>query len=84
MSHGFEVTECKACHARMFFAPSEKGKQIPLCEAPVHNGNIFLRDGVAVYVSKHNPAPKDAVRYVSHFSNCTNPGQFRSKKESDG
>ena len=75
-----EITTCK-CGARMWFATTEKGKQIPLQEHPSPTGNIFLRDGVAVYVSAKNPAPEGAELYLSHFVDCPASAQFRSKKE---
>lgn len=78
LGHDFEIKTCK-CGARFFFAPSEKDKPIPLCEQAVVNGNIFLRDGHAIYMSKRNPAPEGAVLYVSHFADCPHATQFRSK-----
>ena len=80
MSHSFPITECSACKAKMFMAPTEAGKNVPLHEEPHAKGNIFLRGGVAIYVSKKNPAPMGATLYMSHFANCTNPGQFRTPK----
>lgn len=76
----FDVLRCE-CGADFFFAPSEKDKPIPLCVKPVENGNIFLRGGKAIYVSKRNPLPEGVSRYVSHFSDCPKAEQFRTQKE---
>lgn len=79
--HGLEVTVCKSCHKRIFFATSEKGKPIPLLEHPVANGNIMVRDGKALYKSKKNVPEKDEPLYLSHFVDCPNAAQYRTKKD---
>lgn len=81
-AHPHEITNCN-CGARMFFAPSAKGngKKLPLCELPSPVGNVFLNDRhEGVHVSAANPAPPGALLYMSHFVDCPNKEQFRTKK----
>ncbi len=76
---GFDLLRC-SCGASFFFAPSEKDKPIPLCAESVPNGNIFIREGKAIYVSKRNPLPDGADRFQSHFADCPKADQFRTKE----
>ncbi len=72
-------SQCSSCGASIMFVKTELGKMVPLCVDPVPNGNIYLDNGVAKYVSKKNPPPKDKTRYVSHFSNCPQAASHRKE-----
>lgn len=78
--HGLPITQCKSCRKSIFFAESANGKQIPLVEQPAHNGNIMIRNGKAVYKSKANQPEVGEPVYLSHFVDCPNAQQYRTKK----
>ncbi len=78
--HGLPVTNCKSCQRPIFFAESKSGKQIPLVNAPHAQGNVMIRDGKAVYKSKENQPEPGELLYISHFVDCPNAQQYRTKK----
>lgn len=62
----------------MFFAPTPRGKQIPLDAEPVPDGNIALVDGVATPIPKG--AEIDVPRFKSHFATCPFARRFSKPK----
>lgn len=68
---------CRSCRARLLWAFTEKGRRIPLDPKTVDDGNIQLREGVAVVVGQASPG---VLLYKSHFSTCPNAKRHRRRK----
>lgn len=74
---------CKACGAPIVWAKTAAtGKAIPLDTEPTPDGNIFLKDGKAHYLTKNGVEQTlaDFDRYKSHFATCPQAARFRRKK----
>lgn len=69
---------CGSCGAPVTWAKTAAGKVIPLDPEPVANGNVLLRDGVAiVFGAKSGAPPAGERRYKSHFATCAQAAQHR-------
>lgn len=68
------ITTCRRCSARVFFAATVNGKDMPMDEKPIGKASVL----------KANPADpsKPMVKIVDnyHFVSCTAPEQFRKPK----
>lgn len=66
------MTKCKSCGANIFWAKTEKGKNMPIDAQKSLCGNIQIgEDGVAVVTG--------AGPYTSHFQTCPQKKQWRKK-----
>jgi hypothetical protein len=70
------MSACSSCKARVLWAKTTTGKDIPLNPDPVIGGNLELQDGVVRYVK---PSGTVAL-YTSHFSNCPNADAHRKER----
>jgi hypothetical protein len=72
------------CGAPMAWFKSEASRApMPLDPDPVPDGNIVIRNGLAVVVGNDLMAPtanEGEPRYKSHFATCPNAKKFRKKK----
>ena len=72
---------CRSCGAPIVWAKTSRGLSMPLDAAPVVDGNVAIRDGVAVVVDPgglFDERPGE-VRYVAHFATCPQAAQHRSR-----
>lgn len=69
-----QTTECRSCGKPMFFATGISGRPIPIDAAPVPDGNIVIRGGVALV--GQTPQPGES-RYVSHVATCPHSRAWR-------
>lgn len=74
-----EQGHCRTCGAPVRWVKTASGRAMPLDAEPVERGNVVLRDGRAVYVSKGNPAEQNEPRYVSHFATCPQSRDWRRR-----
>lgn len=78
------MSACRSCPAVIRWVINTNGKRVPLDPEPVEAGNIvFTGQAIAGVdevrsVTKDEPAPEGAPRYVSHFATC--PGRDRHRK----
>ena len=66
---------CRSCGANILWVETKAGKLMPIDQEPVLNGNLDVKDGVAIYVK----AEPSVARFVSHFASCPNRDQHRRK-----
>jgi hypothetical protein len=72
-------SQCRSCNADIFWVKTEKGKSMPLdCQTYI-DGNIFLKDGVAIYAKDDDEAASTEAKYKSHFATCPQSKQWRKK-----
>jgi hypothetical protein len=72
------VANCKSCDARITWVVTTKGNSIPIDVDPAADGNIVLRDGIAVVLSAKAAAQApERTRYKAHFATCPNAAQHR-------
>lgn len=71
-------TFCNSCGAKIFFAKTPAGKEMPIDLEPSIEGNIDLSSGEAVVVKRSDFFPV-APLYISHFATCPHAGQHRRK-----
>ncbi len=78
-----EQGKCRSCGAAILWVKSARtGTLMPLDAAPVENGNIFIKDGLAVVLSGDLfETMLDGPRYQSHFASCPNAAKHRKTKE---
>lgn len=60
--------ECRSCRRPILWVRTESGKPMPLDAKPRPDGNVVVRGGRAVYLSRDSTATD--TRYVSHFATC--------------
>lgn len=74
---------CRACKAPIIWARTERGKTMPLDALPAADGNIAIRDGIAIVLGPTVLArlaeTELEVRplYRSHFASCPYAVEFR-------
>jgi hypothetical protein len=78
----YPVTPCRSCKAPIIWAKTNSGKNIPLDAEPCTDGNICIKDGLAVVVSDKQGGVWPLPFYKSHFATCPNAKQHRRPKES--
>lgn len=71
------MSACRSCGSQVMWVRTVAGKSMPLDPAPIDGGNVVLENGRARVVSKANPPPRDAKRYVSHHSTCPRGREWR-------
>lgn len=78
---------CRGCHAPVAFVPSAVSRAIMVLDPePSADGNIVVRDGVAVVLHKidlFEPATAEP-RYLDHHATCVNVAQFRRTPRKKG
>jgi len=74
------MSNCKSCGARISWAKTDAGKNIPLDEVPNPRGNLVRTDlKGGVRVAKEDDPP-ELVRWISHFATCPNAASHRRSK----
>lgn len=71
------MSACRSCGATVLWTRTVAGKAMPLDPTPIDGGNVVLENGRARVVSKANPAPDGAKRYVSHHATCPQRARWR-------
>lgn len=81
------MTLCKSCHAKIFFALTEKGKRMPLDNDPVADGNLVIEASPAGLGEMPLVRAYDVVvdgatsrRFVSHFATCDRASSWRTNR----
>ena len=70
--------KCRSCGAAVIWCRTRTGSSIPLDAEPLeYGGNIVIRDGVAIYLKKGEPAGAAEKIYKTHFATCPNAAQHR-------
>lgn len=78
-----QSTLCRSCKARIFFAKTANGSQMPLDFYPVPDGNVMVNEeGVALVLKKADLFSEtvqlpEMPRYKSHFSTCPAAAAYR-------
>lgn len=78
-----QSTLCRSCKARIFFAKTANGSQMPLDFDPVPDGNVMVNEEGVALVLKKADLFSEAVqlpempRYKSHFSTCPAAAHYR-------
>lgn len=77
-----QPAKCRSCGADILWIHSAAGNLMPLDAEPVANGNIFVLDGKARFVSNDlfEPMLPEGPRYQSHFASCPEAAKWRKKK----
>lgn len=80
------MATCKGCESSMVWAVHESnGRGVPLDPEPVDDGNLVATgetqgDQIVVRYVRKGEDTGVMPRYVTHFSSCTSPDEFRSKR----
>jgi hypothetical protein len=71
------MSQCRSCHAPVFWVLTETGKRMPLDADPVSGGKMILYDNnTRARVAKNGePGP----RYMPHFATCPQVDDWRPK-----
>lgn len=79
---GVSYTQCRTCHAQIFFAWTAKGKHIPIDAAANPNGNlvVLMRNGRPLAETWDRHAHGDAIRRTSHFATCPQSKEHRRQR----
>ncbi|GGG04426.1 hypothetical protein GCM10007304_18160 [Rhodococcoides trifolii] len=86
-----DVTSCKACGARIFFAETKTTERMPVNVEPDDRGNlaVYAGTGNKVHANVIRPGQAAGMRaaglptFVSHFSSCPRADEFRRKARRD-
>jgi hypothetical protein len=70
---------CKSCGASIFYAPTTKGKLMPLDVKPDPKGLVWLFGGVA-RVGDQPAAMGVTEKFTSHFATCPQAGKWRRRR----
>lgn len=73
-----EPVKCRSCHAAIFWAITDKGKQQPIDAAPVAGGNLVVAQRGTVFyahVAGLFDAPGD--RYMPHHATCPDAEKWK-------
>ena len=78
---------CRSCRAPIVWAVTERGKDMPIDQAPVEGGNVYFvgSPGSRVVRVLSDPQPTleeqtdsaDGLRYVTHFATCPQADRWR-------
>ncbi len=70
---------CRSCNAEIrWVVMAGTGKNNPINVPSTEKGNVWIdEDGYAHVVSEGNPAPYDAVLYLSHFVTCKQAKEWK-------
>lgn len=74
------MSRCRSCDARIRWAKTATGKNMPIDLDPHPDGNLVIVDGIAtVYANPLGAAQAhpDAPRYVSHWQTCPTAFEHR-------
>lgn len=84
-----KTTFCKGCGAEVIWCKTERGGNMPVDAYPVPHGNLLVEEhaeGLSCRVVDAHEEPAGAgngepqPRYVSHFANCPQHAQFRTRR----
>lgn len=74
------MSQCRSCSAPIIWIKtSATGKPMPLDRDPVPDGNVVIRDGLAVVLTAEE-SPDTTRRFLSHFSTCPDGKAHRKRK----
>lgn len=77
------MAKCSSCGADIFWSVTSTGKKIPIDSEPRKDGNIFISNESAVYITANSPESEATTpRYVSHFATCPQSKDWRKKDKS--
>jgi hypothetical protein len=82
MGATLNVTEsCRACDAPLAMTRTPKRTTQPLNPEPVEDGNIVVRDGIALSEKQAEGFWPGEPRYKTHFATCPAADTFRRKRK---
>lgn len=71
--------KCGRCPAQIIWLKTPNGKSMPLDAEPRPEGNVVIRDGLAVVLKLAEFATAEKRRFVAHWSTCRNPPERKRK-----
>lgn len=77
------LCSCQSCGARIYWATTEAGRDMPVDASPYPDGNLatFLSpEGLIVRKYDGHAVQKDAPRRKSHFATCPQAAQHRKDR----
>lgn len=77
-----DMGSCRDCKARVMWAKTETGRNLPVDPTPDDTGNVLIERDVAGVLQAWTLGPNDTrpgQRYMPHFATCPNP-QRRTPK----
>lgn len=75
---------CKSCGKPILWTKSTNGKAMPIDPDPSPNGNIFLKGGEALVLTKYSVEGQRKLGnplYTAHFVTCEYAKKHRRAKE---
>jgi hypothetical protein len=72
--------QCKACKANIYWCRTPAGKMAPIDAEPSPDGNVSIRDGVAVVLKADERGLFDGPLHKNHFATCSHAKQFQKPK----
>jgi hypothetical protein len=75
---------CASCSASIIWIRTPKGKAMPLDATPNPNGNVVIRDGLAVVLTLDELANDPSVgqrRFMPHWATCEHAAKHRAGKK---
>lgn len=76
------MSACRACQAPVLWLKTPKGRSMPLDATPNPEGNVVIKDGLAVVLTAVEMADPllGQRRFQAHWSTCPNAAEFRKAK----
>lgn len=73
---------CSSCSSKIIWIRTPKGKAMPLDATPNPNGNVVIRDGLAVVLKLEElETATDRRRFMPHWATCEHAAKHRSAKK---
>jgi hypothetical protein len=71
------VSRCRSCRAPTIWARTVAGRRLPLDLEPIADGNVIIRNGVAMVLRVGQVVADDEPCYVAHFATCPDEAAWR-------
>jgi hypothetical protein len=71
---------CASCSASILWIRTPKGKAMPLDATPNPNGNVVIRDGLAVVLNLAELETTTERKWLAHWASCPNAIGHRKAK----
>lgn len=75
--------KCSACQAPIIWLKTTNGRSMPLDVTPNPEGNVVIKDGLAVVLGGVEAADPliGERRFMPHWSTCPHAAEFRKAKK---
>jgi hypothetical protein len=71
---------CSSCGASIMWIRTPKGKAMPLDATPNPDGNVVIRNGMAVVLKLPEMETEKGRRFMPHWATCEYAAQHRKAK----